>query len=355
MEDGINILDHLSNEQDMYLATEELLKTNEAIKLYFNSILVSSVEDMSAVGPFVDMELSTESEKTEFKKQLNDINTDIASFAVKKFKKLSPIADKSSSYKNKILKELYDSIESGKLVPVKHISKDKIKGLQDRLAVFSATGYSLKSGAGDLISFIEGLKDITRRNGNYTKQINNAFEELKAVNKEVSGTSGPNNLIKKLHLGKARSSRKENITDYRMSMVKNWFSNHVELFVLYKSNKYGYKVASESFDSPGDVIVGRANDKDTLRLIDTGLQIGSDLSDNRKALSAALVAIVKENTVALIKADTDPNIDTGKRFVMSKFTEHIMDLYINLYKNLLNVDDIIIAYINATYESNRKK
>jgi len=302
-----------------------------------------------AIYEYVDYVPSNESATVDdFKNKVNDIYGYLNSIIYKKFKSFGPITNRTSEFKSSELNKLKDMIVNGKLVPVDKVDPSKALSFNNKLAAFYGTGNSLVSGPNDLISFINSLIDRTHRSSSYSKGINKVFNSINTSDAElnVPKIGGYLDIRSKLSNAKSMVSRKQTITDYRLSTIVNWFSSTVDMLSVTNTAKQGIKVHTDKYSVDTDKKIGVPSNSSTLKLIDTGLQLNSKLDSIHKSMSFTIKILTRDNTISLIKVDNNKH-----RFLLARFTESITRSLLTLYTNLISVDTLIISYIKLTYTS----
>jgi len=304
------------------------------------------------VGVLTGYDLSTESsDAASFKSKLSELEHNVGGLIDRKLKKISILSSRVGEYNTSKLNELYSKIESGELVPSVNIDEKKMHNYNNKLGVFSASGYSLTYGCGDLIVFIKGIMDIASANSTYYKGLDNMRENLNTYKSEsdIKALNGVLNLKKHLRGVSSSVTKKITITDYRMSIVSKWLSKNIDLITVSYHNRTGVNVSNMKLDVNAITTIGVAKNKDTLKLIELGLSNLDLLKRSHKSISI----LIKNSLSARIAGLLDSS-KKEKRFIIAKYNEKIVTSLFNLYDDIASIDDLIIKYINITYETKKK-
>lgn len=352
------------NDEIMYdevLAFEEYVDLKKQIDEGFDKISISiataiALEEanpnLDIISEFIDYDIATESIDTDvFKTKLNSFFTDLNGLVFRMFKRFSPMTDRSKSYKVAKLQQLKKDIESGKLVPKTAADKISGSGINNKLAVFYASGYSLARGSSDLVKFINGLMALTGKTSIYMNGLLNTYNKLSTMDETrgIAKLSGLLNVKQDLHGINPMVNRKVTITDIRMSIPDKWFSSGINLVMLTNTSKRGIKLHTDGYSFDSNKQIGPASNKDTIALLDTGIEIGNNLSSVYGGISFFVRKLVTSNTMQLLLSIAGSE-NKNRRFLLAKYSESVSRSLINLYTDIYTIDILIISYINATYK-----
>jgi len=340
------------------ISQEELKETEIALEEQLNNLdlVISLMLDTESetipesIQEITGFEVSTEAKDdvTTFKEKLNQVYKDINSYIFRTFKRFTPLTSKSKEYKQQLIEKAIRDIEDGTLVPKETLEQSKLTSLNNKLAPFYATGYSLSSGANDLSNYISNIVDLTNRSGRFIKGLMDFNEKLKTSG-DVPRLNGILNIKKNIHGVKSTVVRKRTITDFRMSIMNKWFSSTVTIVMLYGRREGGVKLSTEKYVLTNIPKIGTANNSQTIKLLQTALSVGKQLDKVNADLNRTIKLITRDSTMALL----DENIDKKRRFLLARFNEAVTVSLINLYKDVYTIDDIVLMYVNKLYE--RKK
>jgi len=347
---------------DYILAQEELHQLDSDMEETFNRLSLAittgehndelSAESIEIVSNYIGYDISTEADDMkEFKTRVGTLYTELGNFIFKRFKKFAPMAERSAEYKSKELAKLRDDITEGVLVPDDTINEGAMVKFNSKLAVFYASGYGLKTGCSDLSTYVENIMFLPNKSGKYMNGIKEMYKQLNSVEQSLNipRLSGLLNVKKKLNGMSETVTRKQKISDFRMSIVSKWFASNVELVMVTNSPKRGIRVHTDTFTvKTQNNKVGLANNSQTLKLLELGLRLKGNLASAHKAISFNIKIMTRDNTVQLVKSAAGEG--STHRFLVAKFSEVVTKANINMYKDLMNIDSIIIAYIRLTYK-----
>ena len=313
-----------------------------------------SDDGAKVISGMIGYELSTEDNALAvFKERLNSLYKGLNGYIFKQFKAFAPLANQTKNYHVAELTKLRDAIKSGKLVPKTTIDQTKIKGLNSKLGPFYASGYSLAKGGGDLISFVNGMIDLSNKKGKYMKGISNMFDKLNAPTTELNipMLSGLLNTKKKLNGLVDTVSRKQTITDFRLSIITNWISSNVSILFVSNSSKRGIRVHTDNYTINTDHKIGLAKNVATLKLLDQAISTGNKLDNIYSGIKLNIKFLTRDNTLQLISSITGEH--ATHRFLVAKYSEAATKSMINLYQNIINSDKLVMDYIRLTYETKK--
>jgi hypothetical protein len=310
-----------------------------------------SNESINIISDYIDYDIANEADDIgEFKDRVGRLYTELSGFIFKRFKKFSPLVDRSSDFKSKELEKLINEINSGVLVPDETINENAAERFNNKLAVFYASGYGLTSGCSDLITYIENISYLPNKSGKYMNGLDLMYKSLNSPEQtlNVPRLNGLLNVKKTLNGISETVVRKYKITDFRLSIVNKWFSSQVELAIVSNSTKRGIRVHVDTFSvNTKNKRIGLPNNSQTIKLLETGLRLKNNLKNAHKSISFNLKKMTRDNTIQLVKSAGGS--DNTHRFLIAKFTEAVTKANINMYKDLVSADAIIIAYVKLTY------
>lgn len=315
---------------------------------------VMSNENFKIITTMVDYDLSTEDNPlATFKTNLNALYKNLNGYIFKQFKGFSPIVNKAKEYNIAGLSKLKDDIKSGKLVPKTKVDQDKVKSLNSKLGPFYASGYSLVKGCGDLTTFMNGMVSISDKKGKYMKGLYNMFTKLNAPTPELNipMLSGLLNTKKKLIGLKDTVSRKQMITDFRLSIITNYIASNVVILFVSNSTKRGIRVHTDMYTINTDKVIGTADTASTIKMLDNAISIGGKLDTIYSGIKLNIKFLTRDNTLQLISSITGEN--ATHRFLVAKYSEAVTKSLISLYSNIINSDKLVMDYIRLTYEKQK--
>lgn len=352
MEEELSFSDYIVAEEELALANKEI--DDLLLKLSIGNVTEYSVEEnnMDLVSNFIDYDISLENDDySMFKERVSGVLDSLNQIIFARFKSLSPLVNRTAEYKLKELSELKRKITAGELIPNPDISKSKIDTLNKKLAVFYSSGYNIENNCSQLIDYMNHIVMLTNRSGKYLMGLQDMYDKLNADGEQnIPKLSGLLNVKNSLGGLVSVVNRKYNITDFRLSIINNWFTSRAELFMItYSSRKgRGIKTTTEMYDVSLHRDIKKVNNNDTLRLVDYGIKHQGKLVNIHKSLSFAVKVFVRDNTMQLIKSASGNN--SVHRFLVARYSEGVIKSLINLYRNTMAYDSIIIAYVNATYK-----
>ena len=313
-----------------------------------------SNESFNNITTILDYQVSNEDNVINtFKNNLNELYHGLNGYIFKQFKSFSGIANKSKNYNMVTLAKLKEDIKSGKLVPKSKIDQDKVKSFNSKLGPFYASGYSLSKSSSDLTTFISGMVSLSDRKGKYMKGLSNMFGKLNAPTPELNipMTSGILNTKKKLVGLQDTVSRKQTLTDFRLSIITNYISSNVSILFISNSSKRGIRVHTDNFTIDTNKTIGVANNAATLKMLDNSMAIGNKLDNVYAGIKLNIKFMTRDNTLQLISSITGEN--ATHRFLVAKYSEAVTRSMINLYTNIVNSDKLVMDYIRLTYETKK--
>jgi hypothetical protein len=352
MEEELSLSGYIIAEEELATANREI--DDLLLKLSIGNVTEYSMEEnnLDTISNFIDYDISLESDDySMFKERVSTVLDSLNQIIFARFKSLSPLVNRASEYKLNELNELKRKITSGELIPNPDISKSKMDVLNKKLAVFYSSGYNVENNCSQLIDYMNHIVMLTNRSGKYLMGLQDMYDKLNAEGEQnIPKLSGLLNVKNSLGGLVSTVNRKYNITDFRLSIVNNWFTSRAELFMItYSSRKgRGIKTTTEMYDVSLHRDIKKSNNSDTLRLIDYGIKHQGKLVNIHKSLSFAVKVFVRDNTMQLIKSASGTN--NVHRFLVARYSEGVIKSLINLYRNTMSYDSIIIAYVNATYK-----
>ena len=352
MEDELSFSDYIIAEEELATANKEI--DDLLLKLSMGNATEYSVEEnnLETISNFIDYDISLEADDyTMFKARVDGVLGSLNQIIFARFKALSPLVNRTSEYKLNELIELKRKINAGELIPNPVLNPNKIEVLNRKLAVFYSSGYNIENNCTQLIDFMDHIVTLSNRSGKYLMSLQDMYDRLNVDGgQNVPKLSGLLNVKNSLGGLVSTVNRKYNITDFRLSIVNNWFTSRAELFMItYSSRKgRGIKTTTEIYNVSLQRNVKKANNNDTLKLIDYGIKHQGRLVNVHKSLSFAVKLFVRDNTMQLIRSASGAN--STHRFLVARYSEGVIRSLINLYRNIMSYDSIIIAYINATYK-----
>lgn len=350
-----NFLDAIMAEDDM---NSIILTTEDAyddLNLAITTAMAMDKDELSSesldiINNYTGLDISTEANVVnEFKNKLNALYRSLNGYVYKQFKGFSALTDITSEYRTNELIKLKNMIAKGELIPVDKVDMNKAKSLNNRLAPFYASGYSLKSNASDLNSYITGMFSLTSRTGKYLNGLYNMFEKLSTSEPElnVPKLNGLLNVKKGLTGLTSTVDRKRTITDFRLSILYKFISSDVKVLFVSNSTKRGIRVHIDKYTINTDRPIGKANNNITLALLDTAIKNASNLKNVHNGLSFNIKKLTRDNTLQLISSVTGEG--ARHRFLVAKYAETVSKSLINLYIDCVNSDRLVIDYIRLTY------
>lgn len=352
MEDELSFSDYIIAEEELATANKEI--DDLLLKLSMGNVTEYSAEEnnLETISEFIDYDISLEADDyTMFKARVDGVLGSLNQIIFARFKALSPLVNRTSEYKLNELIELKRKINAGELIPNPVLNPNKIEVLNRKLAVFYSSGYNIENNCTQLIDFMDHIVTLSNRSGKYLMSLQDMYDRLNVDGgQNVPKLSGLLNVKNSLGGLVSTVNRKYNITDFRLSIVNNWFTSRAELFMItYSSRKgRGIKTTTEIYNVSLQRNVKKANNNDTLKLIDYGIKHQGRLVNVHKSLSFAVKLFVRDNTMQLIRSASGAN--STHRFLVARYSEGVIRSLINLYRNIMSYDSIIIAYINATYK-----
>ena len=352
MEDELSFSDYIIAEEELATANKEI--DDLLLKLSMGNVTEYSVEEnnLETISNFIDYDISLEADDyTMFKARVDGVLGSLNQIIFARFKALSPLVNRTSEYKLNELIELKRKINAGELIPNPVLNPNKIEVLNRKLAVFYSSGYNIENNCTQLIDFMDHIVTLSNRSGKYLMGLQDMYDRLNADGgQNVPKLSGLLNVKNSLGGLVSTVNRKYNVTDFRLSIVNNWFTSRAELFMItYSSRKgRGIKTTTEMYNVSLQRNVKKVNNNDTLKLIDYGIKHQGKLVNVHKSLSFAVKLFVRDNTMQLIRSASGAN--STHRFLVARYSEGVIRSLINLYRNIMSYDSIIIAYINATYK-----
>ena len=351
--------DELLSFSDYVIAEEELANANKEIddlllKLSMGNATEYSAEEnnLDLIGNFIDYDVSLESDDyTMFKARVDQVLGSINQIIFAKFKALSPLVNLTSGYRLNELNELKRKIIAKELIPNPVLDPKKIEVLNRKLAVFYSAGYNVENNCSQLIDYMDNIVRLSNRSGKYLMGLQEMYDKLNAPGEQnIPKLSGLLNVKSSLGGLVKTVNRKYNITDFRLSIVNNWFTSRAELFmVTFNSRKgRGIKTSTEIYNVSLNREVKKVGEAETLRFIEYGIKHQAKLIPIHKALSFAVKLFVRDNTMQLLGSVSGNN--STHRFLVARYSEGVIKSLINLYRNVMSFDSIIIAYVNATYK-----
>ncbi len=352
MEDELSFSDYIIAEEELATANKEI--DDLLLKLSMGNVTEYSVEEnnLETISNFIDYDISLEADDyTMFKARVDGVLGSLNQIIFARFKALSPLVNRTSEYKLNELIELKRKINAGELIPNPVLNPNKIEVLNRKLAVFYSSGYNIENNCTQLIDFMDHIVTLSNRSGKYLMGLQDMYDRLNADGgQNVPKLSGLLNVKNSLGGLVSTVNRKYNVTDFRLSIVNNWFTSRAELFMItYSSRKgRGIKTTTEMYNVSLQRNVKKVNNNDTLKLIDYGIKHQGKLVNVHKSLSFAVKLFVRDNTMQLIRSASGAN--STHRFLVARYSEGVIRSLINLYRNIMSYDSIIIADINATYK-----
>lgn len=352
MEDELSFSDYIIAEEELATANKEI--DDLLLKLSMGNVTEYSAEEnnLETISEFIDYDISLEADDyTMFKARVDGVLGSLNQIIFARFKALSPLVNRTSEYKLNELIELKRKINNGELIPNPVLNPNKIEVLNRKLAVFYSSGYNIENNCTQLIDFMDHIVTLSNRSGKYLMGLQDMYDRLNADGgQNVPKLSGLLNVKNSLGGLVSTVNRKYNVTDFRLSIVNNWFTSRAELFMItYSSRKgRGIKTTTEMYNVSLQRNVKKVNNNDTLKLIDYGIKHQGKLVNVHKSLSFAVKLFVRDNTMQLIRSASGAN--STHRFLVARYSEGVIRSLINLYRNIMSYDSIIIAYINATYK-----
>lgn len=352
MEDELSFSDYIIAEEELTTANKEI--DDLLLKLSMGNVTEYSAEEnnLETISEFIDYDISLEADDyTMFKARVDGVLGSLNQIIFARFKALSPLVNRTSEYKLNELIELKRKINAGELIPNPVLNPNKIEVLNRKLAVFYSSGYNIENNCTQLIDFMDHIVTLSNRSGKYLMSLQDMYDRLNVDGgQNVPKLSGLLNVKNSLGGLVSTVNRKYNVTDFRLSIVNNWFTSRAELFMItYSSRKgRGIKTTTEIYNVSLQRNVKKANNNDTLKLIDYGIKHQGRLVNVHKSLSFAVKLFVRDNTMQLIRSASGAN--STHRFLVARYSEGVIRSLINLYRNIMSYDSIIIAYINATYK-----
>ena len=352
MEDELSFSDYIIAEEELATANKEI--DDLLLKLSMGNVTEYSAEEnnLETISEFIDYDISLEADDyTMFKARVDGVLGSLNQIIFARFKALSPLVNRTSEYKLNELIELKRKINAGELIPNPVLNPNKIEVLNRKLAVFYSSGYNIENNCTQLIDFMDHIVTLSNRSGKYLMSLQDMYDRLNVDGgQNVPKLSGLLNVKNSLGGLVSTVNRKYNVTDFRLSIVNNWFTSRAELFMItYSSRKgRGIKTTTEIYNVSLQRNVKKANNNDTLKLIDYGIKHQGRLVNVHKSLSFAVKLFVRDNTMQLIRSASGAN--STHRFLVARYSEGVIRSLINLYRNIMSYDSIIIAYINATYK-----
>ncbi len=352
MEDELSFSDYIIAEEELATANKEI--DDLLLKLSMGNVTEYSAEEnnLETISNFIDYDISLEADDyTMFKARVDGVLGSLNQIIFARFKALSPLVNRTSEYKLNELIELKRKINAGELIPNPVLNPNKIEVLNRKLAVFYSSGYNIENNCTQLIDFMDHIVTLSNRSGKYLMSLQDMYDRLNVDGgQNVPKLSGLLNVKNSLGGLVSTVNRKYNVTDFRLSIVNNWFTSRAELFMItYSSRKgRGIKTTTEIYNVSLQRNVKKANNNDTLKLIDYGIKHQGRLVNVHKSLSFAVKLFVRDNTMQLIRSASGAN--STHRFLVARYSEGVIRSLINLYRNIMSYDSIIIAYINATYK-----
>lgn len=352
MEDELSFSDYIIAEEELATANKEI--DDLLLKLSMGNVTEYSAEEnnLETISEFIDYDISLEADDyTMFKARVDGVLGSLNQIIFARFKALSPLVNRTSEYKLNELIELKRKINNGELIPNPVLNPNKIEVLNRKLAVFYSSGYNIENNCTQLIDFMDHIVTLSNRSGKYLMGLQDMYDRLNVDGgQNVPKLSGLLNVKNSLGGLVSTVNRKYNVTDFRLSIVNNWFTSRAELFMItYSSRKgRGIKTTTEMYNVSLQRNVKKVNNNDTLKLIDYGIKHQGKLVNVHKSLSFAVKLFVRDNTMQLIRSASGAN--STHRFLVARYSEGVIRSLINLYRNIMSYDSIIIAYINATYK-----
>lgn len=352
MEDDLNFSDYLVAEEELANANKEI--DDLFLKLHIGNVTEFSMEEgnLDVIANFIDYDVSLEGDDYQmFKSRVDQVIDSIGQVILSKFKTLSPLVNLTTGYRLGELNELKRKILAKELIPNPTIDPKKIEVLNRKLAVFYASGYNIENNCSQLIDYMNNIVLLTNQTGKYLSSLKNMYESLNASGEQtIPKMSGLLNVKNSLGGLVDTVNRKYNITDYRMSIISNWFGNRAELFTItYSSRKgRGFKVGNDIYDVKLHRDIEKASDAETLRLLDYAIKHQSKLIPIHKAISFNVKSFTRNNVMQLLRSSSGNN--SKHRFMVARYSEGVIKSLINLYRNVMTFDAIAIAYINCTYK-----
>lgn len=352
MEDELSFSDYIIAEEELATANKEI--DDLLLKLSMGNVTEYSAEEnnLETISEFIDYDISLEADDyTMFKARVDGVLGSLNQIIFARFKALSPLVNRTSEYKLNELIELKRKINAGELIPNPVLNPNKIEVLNKKLAVFYSSGYNIENNCTQLIDFMDHIVTLSNRSGKYLMGLQDMYDRLNADGgQNVPKLSGLLNVKNSLGGLVSTVNRKYNVTDFRLSIVNNWFTSRAELFMItYSSRKgRGIKTTTEMYNVSLQRNVKKVNNNDTLKLIDYSIKHQGKLVNVHKSLSFAVKLFVRDNTMQLIRSASGAN--STHRFLVARYSEGVIRSLINLYRNIMSYDSIIIAYINATYK-----
>ena len=304
-----------------------------------------TVESASIISDYIGYEISTEDATAvaEYKDRLQTLYKNLNGYIFKQFKSFSPLVDLTNEYKIKGLEDLKTALTSGKLVPKKIVTDKDAARLNAKLGPFYATGYSFKSGPGDMSTYIKGILSIGNRSGKFYKGLQSMYEALSA-DKEIPKLNGITNIARSLTGVTNTASRKYKITDFRLSILTSWIGGNANLLFVSKNSKGAFKVYTDTYLVNSYPKVGLATTDQILKLIDVGIQLKKELIGAHKELGFIIKKFSRDNSIALLNSGAT---DNSRQFLLANFTKSVVKVLINTYVDLSNMDNIIELYIKT--------
>ncbi len=351
--------DELLSFSDYVVAEEELAEANKEIddlllKLSMGNVTEYSAEEsnLDLIGNFIDYDVSLESDDyTMFKARVDQVLGSINQIIFAKFKALSPLVNLTSGYRLNELNELKRKIVARELIPNPVLDPKKIEVLNRKLAVFYSSGYNIENNCSQLIDYMDNIVRLSNRSGKYLMGLQDMYDKLNMPGEQnIPKLSGILNVKSSLGGLVSTVNRKYNITDFRLSIINNWFTSRAELFMItYNSRKgRGIKTGTEVYNVSLHKEVKKVGEAETLRFLEYGIKHQGKLIPIHKTLSFAVKLFVRDNTMQLLKSVSGNN--SAHRFLVARYSEGVIRSLINLYRNVMSFDSIIIAYITATYK-----
>lgn len=363
MSDYINFDEDLSN-SEFIVAQEELdfeynqiFNTLDRIGLAINTDVSMEKfnENIETVADFIDYDVSLEDDDVKvFRNKVGEIYDSLNSLLIMKFKTLSPLINKTSKYKTNELISKLEMIKNGQLVKNENISKERIDAFNRKLAVFYSAGYNLESGPSHLITYMENIANLAVRSGKYLNSLGETFKKINTPEQELNipKLSGMLNVKNQMNGLQENVNRKVRLTDFRLSIIGDWFTSNVLMVMIsYSSRKgRGYRVHTDTFNVNFKKDIKKTSTSDTIKLLEFGIRHANRLEGINKSLGFAIKGLARDNTVQLLKSAGGAG--TTHRFLAAKYSEAIIRSLIVLYRNICSFDNIILAYVNLMYKAN---
>ena len=310
-----------------------------------------NTESAKIISDFIDYDISLEDDAmVEYKQKLSTLYSNLNSIIIKQFKSFSPLINLTSDYKVDTLTDLKTRLNSGELVPKSIISDKDTNSLNSKLAPFYASGYSLKSGPADIVTYINGMISISNRSGKYYKGLDSMYVALKDDKKDLPKLNGITNIARGLSNVTSTASRKYKITDFRLSILSSWLGNNVNVLFVSKNSKGAFKVYIDNYKINSFPKVGIAKKEQLVKLLDASIKVKKDIDKVHKELSFIIKKFTRDSSIALLNSAADGN---SRQFLLANYTKSIVRALINTYVDLTKMDSVIELYIKAVTEKGK--